>query len=197
MITLQQLAEAIVQRAEGRYDVQFPDALELGLPEVDYDSQVVRLRRASIVAAGWRTILLIETPLISIQAAHQWAADVRDVLPEPETSDLYMFLVAPSIPDDEAARIETDDRFCRKIVVRDSEGVMGFLDRTFLASLDPAGDLETLSDPLASALNSLSITHPWTEPHLPEWRAQLLTTTNGAELARLLSESLKGSEDQQ
>ncbi|MEP9317724.1 ABC-three component system middle component 1 [Pseudomonas sp. LABIM340] len=196
MLTLQEVAGAIIQRVEGRYDVCPQDVTELMLPEVDYDSHVLRLKRSHIERAGWRTVLLIELPLTALQAANQWAADVRDVLPEPETADLYMFLMISGIAKDDAARIETDDRFCRKVVVRESEAAGDFLNRTFLAVLDPAGDVETLSDPLVSALNTLSNAHPWSAPHIAAWKTQLLTNQNGADVVRVLTDSLSESEVQ-
>lgn len=197
MMTLQQLTDAIAQRAKGRYDVSTMEELELTLPEVEHPSQVLRLKRSNSETAGWRTILLVEAPITMVQAAHQWAADVRDVLPEPETSDLYMFLVIDNIANDDAARIETDDRFCRKVVARESEHATDFLDRTFLAALNPAGDVEKLSDPLESALNSLSDAHPWTSPHILAWKAELLSSTSGTEVAQVFLESLVVSEDAQ
>lgn len=195
MMTLQQLAGAISQRAEGRYEVELADATEL--PEVDHTSQVLRLKRARIANAGWRTVLLIELPSHAVQAAHQWAASIRDVLPEPETSDLYMFLVLQDVTHDEATRIETDDRFCRKVVARQEETPAELLDRTFLAALDPPGDVETLSDPLAAALKALSSTQSWTSAHIDFWKTELLSTTNGADIARSLRESMADSEDAQ
>ncbi|UXU90346.1 ABC-three component system middle component 1 [Burkholderia sp. S-53] len=196
MLTLQELTGAIIQRVEGRYDVCPRDVTELMLPEVECDSHVVRLKRSHMERAGWRTVLLMELPLTALQAANQWAADVRDVLPEPETADLYMFLMISGIAKDAAARIETDDRFCRKVVVRESEAVGDFLNRTFLAALDPAGHDETLSDPLVSALNTLSNAHPWSAPHIAAWKAQLLTNPNGADVVRVLTDSLSESEVQ-
>lgn len=195
MMTLQQLAAAISQRAEGRYEVHLADSMEL--PEVEHTSEILRLKRARIDKAGWRTVLLIELPSHAVQAAHQWAADVRDVLPEPETSDLYMFLVINGASNDEAVRIETDDRFCRKVVARQLEKPMDFLDRTFLAALDPPGDVETLSDPLLAALKALSTAKPWTDDHIDFWKTELLSTTNGADVVRSLRESMAGSEDHQ
>ncbi|MHC8311260.1 ABC-three component system middle component 1 [Pseudomonas sp. GT1P32] len=195
MMTLQQLTAAISLRAEGRYEVQLADAMEL--PEVDHASQILRLKRARIDKAGWRTVLLIELPSHAVQAAHQWAANVRDVLPEPETSDLYMFIILRDTTHDEATRIETDDRFCRKIVARQQETPIEFLDRTFLAALDPPGEVETLSDPLVAALQALSSAQSWTKDHIDFWKTELLSTTNGAEVARSLRESMAGSEDQQ
>lgn len=196
MLILQEVASAIIQRVEGRYDVCPCDVTELMLPEVDYQADVIRLKRSHIEKAGWRTILLIELPLTALQAANQWAADVRDVLPEPETADLYMFLMISGIAKDDAARIETDDRFCRKVVVRESEAAGDFLNRTFLAALDPAGDVETLSDPLVSALNALTKAHPWSAPHLAAWKEELLTNRNGADVVRVLIDSLSEDEVQ-
>jgi hypothetical protein len=195
MMTLQQLTAAISLRAEGRYEVQLADAMEF--PEVDHASQILRLKRARIDKAGWRTVLLIELPSHAVQAAHQWAANVRDVLPEPETSDLYMFIILGDTTHDEATRIETDDRFCRKVVARQQETPIEFLDRTFLAALDPPGEVETLSDPLVAALQALSSAQSWTKDHIDFWKTELLLTTNGADVARSLRESMAGSEDQQ
>ncbi|HDS1738275.1 hypothetical protein NPS49_05830 [Pseudomonas putida] len=195
MMKLQQLIAAVGQRVEGRYEIQLAD--DMGLPEVEYPSQILRLKRARLANAGWRTVLLIELPSPAVQAAHQWAANIRDVLPEPETSDLYMFLVLQDTTHDEATRIETDDRFCRKVVVRQQETPMEFLDRTFLAALDPPGDVEKLSDPLAAAFQALSSAQTWTRDHIDFWKMELLSSTNGADVARSLRASMAGSEDQQ
>ncbi|MFU3684665.1 ABC-three component system middle component 1 [Pseudomonas aeruginosa] len=195
MMTLQQLAAAISQRSEGRYEVQLADEMEL--PEVEHASLILRLKRARIEKAGWRTVLLIELPSHLAQEAHQWAASVRDVLPEPETSDLFMFIILQEATHDEAIRIETDDRFCRKVVARQQETPMEFLDRTFLAALDPPGNVETLSDPLVAALQALSSAQSWTRDHIDFWKTELLSTTNGADVARSLRASMTGSEDQQ
>ncbi len=74
---------------------------------------------------------------------------------------------------------------------------MEFLDRTFLAALDPPGNVETLSDPLVAALQALSSAQSWTKDHIDFWKTELLSTTNGADVARSLRASMTGSEDQQ
>ncbi|MDU7481582.1 MAG: ABC-three component system middle component 1 [Hafnia alvei] len=197
MVTFQQIADAIRHRAQGRYEVISAETSELNLPVVEYNSDVYRLKRYSINEAGWRTVLVIELPLSSLQTAFRWAADTRDVLPEPETADLYMFLIISGISHEEASRIETDDRFCRKVVFRQSEEIMDFLDRTFLAALDPAGDTEKMSNPLESAFDALSNALPWTSKHIPFWKEQLLSTKNGSDIARDLKESTNYNEDLQ
>jgi hypothetical protein len=195
MVTLEELATAIAQRAERRYEVRLLDEDEL--PGVEHFSCIVRLKRAGIEKAGWRTVLMVEVPSWAIKSAHQWAANVRDMLPEPETSDLYMFMVVDEVANDEVTRIETDDRFCRKFVARPSETALEFLDRTFLASLEPPGNAESLSDPLVSALKTLTSKLTWTESLVPAWRSELLSSTSGADVVKALRESMAEIKDQQ
>lgn len=197
MLTLQNVADAIIQRAAGRYDVNSQDGIAQDFPTIEQDSCIFRLKRANMDKAGWRTILLVDLPFSGLQIANRWAADVREVLPDSEAADLYLFLLLNDITNDRAARIETDDRFCRKLVVRESESAAGFLDRSFLASLDPAGNPEALSDPLTSALNTLSAAHPWASQNITALRSELLSGKNGADVVRELSELLgKGEPDQ-
>lgn len=187
MLTINEMMAAIVARAEGRYDVSCIESDLLSLSSDASKSGVCRLRRLS-AGAGWRTIListLVFDPA-SLQAARRWAADVRDVLPEPQTADLYMFLLIEDIPKEEAARIETDDRFCRKVVLRTSETANDFLDRTFLATLSPTGESGIIGDPLLAALAAMADKHPWTETQLPVWRELLLSGKSGSEVAQEL-----------
>ncbi|MFL1551185.1 ABC-three component system middle component 1 [Pseudomonas sp. D47] len=197
MVTIETVVNAISERAADRYEIQSADSEALALPGTALDSVVCRLKRLSTTNAGWRTILIAELPFepSSIQAAFRWAADTRDVLPEPQTADLYMFLLINGITEEDAARIETDDRFCRKVVVRDSEPANDFLDRTFLASLSPVGGGDSISDPLLAALSSLSKTHPWTATHLDAWYESLLSGKPGSEVAKVLSEVAFGVEE--
>lgn len=74
---------------------------------------------------------------------------------------------------------------------------MEFLDRTFLAALEPPGNVETLSDPLVAALQALSSAQSWTADHIDFWKSELLSTASGADVARSLRASMTGSEDQQ
>lgn len=83
-----------------------------------------------------------------------------------------------------------------RLLCANLEAAGDFLNRTFLATLDPAGDVEMLSDPLVSALNTLSNERPWSVPHIAAWRTQLLTNQNGADVVRVLIGSLSESEVQ-
>lgn len=189
MTPIEVVKDAIQVRAQGRFIFDSTDS-ELKLFSKIENIDVCKIRRDR-AESGWRTILLAGVDYSSerIQAALHWAASVREQLPEPETSDLYMFLIVDGIEAEEAARIETDDRFCRKVVKRPSETELEMLDRTFLAALTPYGDTGEIGDPLQTALMSLSDKYPWTTPLLPKWRELLLSGKSGSELAKSLGEA--------
>lgn len=139
MPTIQELVTAITKRAKGRYEVHFPDVDEMVSPSIDIGMTAIQLRRINRENAGWRTVLITAFPsnVDNIQSAFRWAADIRDILAEPQTADLYMFMLIDGVESEDAARFETDDRFCRKVVLRKQEDIDSFLDRSFLASLTP------------------------------------------------------------
>lgn len=197
MLTIPEMVAAISKRAEGRYEVSVSEMFELVSPSIEIDSAMVQLKRANRGGAGWRTVLISAFPfdLAKIQGAFRWAADVRDMLAEPQTADLYMFMLVEGIASEDAARLETDDRFCRKVVVREQEDVDSFLDRTFLATLSPAGNPDNISDPVLASLGSLSFAHPWVEPHLETLRELLLSGQSGVDIAEALKVAAFGDED--
>ncbi|WP_345845238.1 ABC-three component system middle component 1 [Shewanella algae] len=199
MLTTSEMTEAISKRAEGRYEVSLSDTFEFALPPNEIDSATVQLKRIGSEGAGWRTVLIAAFPfdLAKIQSAFRWAADVRDLLPEPQTADLYMFMLIESIAQEDAARLEADDRFCRKIVAREQEDVDSFLDRSFLATLSPEGSSDTISDPLLASLSSLGRKHSWVVQHLDTWRELLLSGKSGGDIAEDLKVSAFGDEDSQ
>ncbi len=196
MMTIQGVIEAIIKRAEGRYETPVIDQDLFDFPDSGVDFKICRLKRSNSPSAGFRTILIVDLPFnsLSIQAAFRLAADFRDILPEPQTADLYMFMLIRNIPLEDAARIETDDRFCRKVVAREFEEADDFLDRTFLSAPSSAASSESLNDPLLAALASLGDAHPWTVNHLDSWRNSLLSGKNGSEIANDLSKEAFDSE---
>lgn len=197
MITIPELVATISKRAEGRYEVSRSDMFELASPSIEINSATVQLKRVNQAGAGWRTVLIAAFPFnpAKIQSAFRWAADIRDELAEPQTADLYMFMLIDGIASEDAARLETDDRFCRKIVVREQEDISSFLDRSFLATLSPAGNANDISDPLLASLNSLGLAHSWVVPHLEEWRELLLSGKSGADIAEALRVTAFSDED--
>lgn len=199
MLTISEMVAAISKRAEGRYEILLSKNFELASPSAEFESTTVQLKRVNQEGAGWRTVLIAAFPFDSakIQGAFRWAADVRDMLVEPQTADLYMFMLIEGIASEDAARLETDDRFCRKIVVREQEDVSSFLDRSFLATLSPAGSANDISDPVLASLNSLAIAHSWVVPHLEVWRELLLSGRTGSDIAEALKVAAFGEENSQ
>jgi hypothetical protein len=199
MLTIQEMVAAISNRAEGRYEILSSKNVELASPSTEFESTTVQLKRVNQESAGWRTVLVAAFPFDSakIQGAFRWAADVRDLLMEPQTSDLYMFMLIEGIASEDAARLETDDRFCRKIVVREQEDVSSFLDRSFLATLSPSGSANDISDPLLASLNSLAKAHSWVVPHLEVWRELLLSGRSGSDITEALKVAAFGEENSQ
>lgn len=199
MLTIQEMVTAISKRAEDRYQVSLSDTFELALLSNEIDSTTVQLKRLNRESAGWRTVLIAAFPFdpAKIQDAFRWAADVRDMLAEPQTVDLYMFMLIEGIASEDAARLETDDRFCRKIVVREQEGIDSFLNRTFLATLSPTSSSDNINDPLLSSLSALVRSHSWVEPHRDTWRELLLSEKSGGDIAEALKVATFGEEDSQ
>ena len=197
MPTIQELVTAITKRAEGRYDVHLQDVDKMVSPSIDIGITTIQLKRINRENAGWRTVLITAFPndLDNIQSAFRWAADIRDILAEPQTADLYMFMLIDGIESEDAARLETDDRFCRKVVLRERENIDSFLDRSFLASLTPARGGNDISDPLLASLNSMCQAHPWVEPHLDTWRELLLSEKSGDEIVNSLKDMTFGEKD--
>ncbi|RVU51115.1 hypothetical protein DT385_03620 [Pseudomonas syringae] len=198
MLTISEMVEAISNRAEGRYEVAYPDSVELPSPLAEIASAGMQLKRVNQEGAGWRTVLIAALPydVSKIQGAFRWAADVRDMLPEPQTADLYMFMLIEGVASEDAARLETDDRFCRKVVVREGEDAGSFLDRSFLATLSIPGSSDSISDPLSASLSALVLAHTWVKPHRDEWRELLLSGKSGGEIAEALRVSAFGEEDE-
>jgi hypothetical protein len=199
MLTIDEVVAAIFSRAEDRYEVSFPDSADVAAPWADINSIAIQLKRVNREGAGWRTVLItaFSYDLAQIQGAFRWAADVRDTLAEPQTADLYMFMLIEGIASEDAARLETDDRFCRKVVVREGEDTDSFLDRSFLATLSPSGSSDSISDPLLASLGSLGLAHSWVVPHLETWRELLLSGKSGSEVAEALKVTAFGEEDSQ
>lgn len=187
-MSVDKMITAISNRALGRFSVSEGAEDLFPLDQPIPNAHVCRLQRVGS-SVGWRTILVahMQYSSESVQTAYRWAADVRDQLSEAETADLYMFMLMDEIPDEEAARIETDDKFCRKVVMRSWESAHDLLDRTFLAGLSPNGVTSPIGDPLQTALASLANEHPWTQGYLGIWRDILLSGKTGSDLANALT----------
>ncbi|WP_437874462.1 ABC-three component system middle component 1 [Sorangium sp. So ce513] len=192
------MIDKLVQAIEGRVGDRFvvdkngdsPSRLVGLSPPALAERRVLRLRRTSREGAGWRTVLL--TTLATrenYQDALRWAAEVRQVLPEPEASDLYLLLSGPGLKDLDPEAIEANEYFCRKMVIRNREEAFldDFLERTFLGRKTPSDAIDVaLMDPLTAALDDVVKKSSLNSSIARAWRVALATMSGGKDLAEQL-----------
>jgi hypothetical protein len=135
----------------------------------------------------WKTLLVVGLNNIEqLKHAITWTATVKDLLLNPESSDLYLFLCwkeesQPSI--DECLRIEATEEFCRKFVVRPNEDFNSLIDRTFIKNIYNSSQNITGSDPLVSALSDVEKDYPWlNHAEQQKWRDAFNSGISGTEL---------------
>ncbi|MDP2308688.1 MAG: hypothetical protein Q8P18_21890 [Pseudomonadota bacterium] len=183
-MTSEQWVALLHARVAGRFEFEGDEVgcvtlRKLAPPHLE-DAAVVRLRRAA--ASGHRTVLVVSCDNGGIGNALRWAASVRDALPEPEPADLYLILDAPCAVE-VGARLEADDRFCRRFVIREKESPEELLERTFLRGTRVDASANAPHEPLAAALASV----PGIGLSLAaSWRVALLGGATGTDLFELL-----------
>lgn len=194
MTRIEEITAAIEARAVERFEVSQDDHVTRSSSLQNGGHRILRLRRVGR-NAGARTVLIahIANERESLRMAFMCAADVRESLPDPEASDLYMIMAIDGVSDQDASRIETDDRFCRKYVLRSGESVYSLLDRSFLVSGQAESQLAALNDPFRVALTAVAEAHPWMRGHMDGWRGALLSGDGTSELVdRLLVSAKEG-----
>ncbi len=175
-------------RAKTRFEVTVDETLGLLAETALVDVSALKVRRVGSSGRGGRTILLAAIDKIDDWTlVSRWSAQVRDVLPEPETSDLYLFLVADGFSAHNRSRIESDEQFCRKYVAGSVDELPGLLDRTFMASLSSreggAGGGGGIANPITAAFQATQEKHTWlTEAFQQHWLNTFLTEKPGKDL---------------
>lgn len=182
------LMNMILSRAEGRYvaDLASEDVHELrSLAAASLEAAVCRLRRND--KASWRTILLACVPYSeeAVRTTYSWAAEVRERLPGTQSADLYLMALMDEVPDAEGLKIETDDNFCRKYVLRVGENPADFIDRTFLGHVKAESEAGPLQNPVVTALQTMAKSHPWADSLIDSWE-QVLIHSDANEVTKLL-----------
>ena len=178
------MVEEIIARAGDRFEVVTDTELaELALESLT-DVRALKLRRPASVSKTARTILVgYVSGANQIRELSRWSAEVRDNLLEPETSDLYLFLVADGVAQHECSRIEADEQFCRKYVASSLDGFTALLDRTFLSRLASSKEGTTLTDPVTVAFELTEKTYPWLDEAVQgKWLKVLAADRPGKDL---------------
>lgn len=163
----------------------------------DFSSRVLFVRRAGGNYSGYRTILVTHSDTLQASgAALHWAASVRDILPEPATADIYLFMHIEMASMDDCLRLEADDQYCRKYVKRPDENGEEFLKRTFLAAPVDPRRMGEMSDPLSASLSQTAKVHGWFSPEEQKhWRQSLMSGVTGQELAALILNNSYGADE--
>ncbi|MEO6734607.1 MAG: ABC-three component system middle component 1 [Ferruginibacter sp.] len=142
------------------------------------DRQVLRFCRLSTLEAldtHWKTLLIVGiTSDSNLREALQWVALCKELLLDPGTADLYLFIIwtgenKPSI--EECLRIEASEDFCRKFVLRPNETNESFIERTFITKVDIPTPVDLGQDPLISAFSGLEEQFAWfDDDEKAKWR---------------------------
>lgn len=161
-----------------------------------FSARVLIARRTCRGNGGRRTILVANADSLNTAgAALHWTAAVRDVLPEPATADIYLFLEIESASLDDCLRLEADDQYCRKYVKRPDESGELFLSRTFLAAPVAPRRVGEMADPLSASLLQTAKLHSWFSPkEQRHWRQALMSGAAGQELAVRILDNASGAD---
>lgn len=171
-------------RVQSRFDVSVDRSFTLLAEKPLNDVTALKVRRSTKPESSGRTILLAAIDKIEDWLlVARWTAQVRDMLPEPETSDLYLILLGEGFSPHNRSRLEADEQFCRKYVASSIEEMPQLLDRTFLTSLSTSETGSTIIDPVTSAFQAIQIKHSWLTDSLREqWLKTFLSDKAGKDL---------------
>jgi hypothetical protein len=187
------IIDNFIQKAAGKYRVaQDDNSPEFRWPIASQDWQrtVLTLNRLARTDAFARTVLVASgSSDAELEEVYKWCAYVKGNLLDPETADLYLFLVYNEpIPELEVClQVEANELYCRKFVLRPQERFDDLLNRSFLS--EPAASTvgQERSEPLKQALLETAVNFPWLNGgEMERWRQILLADGSGNELSTSL-----------
>lgn len=196
-MTFDEFVSHIKESIQPRFNIESVNDLQTEMLDLAplniVNKQVLRFYRAisstGVIHFG-KTLLLTGIKSEQIKDVLQWAALCKDLLLDPATSDVYLFIiwcggVTPSM--EECLRIEANEDFCRKFVLRPSEDLESFIDRTFLKKVDVPEPLDLGQDPLISAFSGLEEEFSWLdESEKARWRSAFNSGASGFDLFNML-----------
>lgn len=157
-------------------------------------AMLLRIQRSSyskIDSVYWKTLLIVGINRNEqLKHAITWTASVKDLLLNPESADLYLFLcwdeeIQPSL--DECLRVEATEEFCRKYVARPGEDCESLINRTFIITIDNPSYNISGYDPLVTALSNVEKEYPWlNHDEQQKWRDVFNSGKTGTELIKEL-----------
>jgi hypothetical protein len=192
-MTFEQFARHIKDSIQTRFRIESPNVIQTEMldltPQDITNKQVLRFCRplsSDVSSQFGKTLLVTGIDPDQIRDILQWAALCKEVLLDPETSDVYLFIMwlgenIPSI--EECLRIEANEDFCRKFVLRPNETIESFIERTFLKKIDAPEPLDLGQDPLISAFSGLEEHFSWFDhAEKNRWKEAFNSGASGSDL---------------
>jgi hypothetical protein len=187
-MSYEELIKAITLKAKDRFNIDsnsFENILSLCPQELTIRTLLRLERIAQPKIQTRKTILVVGIEDVD-QTVHalRWAAIAKELLVDPESSDLYLFICFnQSVPLDVCLMIESTEQFCRKYVLHPEETVEHFLERTFLAKASSPTQGSLSADPLIKSFVSVQLEHNWFDANEQNnWKSTLLGGLTGYEL---------------
>jgi hypothetical protein len=165
-MTFEQFTTYINERIKSRFTIIDQDSICEEMMDLSsanlINKQVIRFSRQHV--SSFKTLLTVGINHERLMDALEWVALSKDLLLDPETADIYLFILwtdetTPSL--DECLRIEASEDFCRKFVLRPDENEQSFVERTFISGLDTPNPVDLGQDPLIVAFKGLEEQFPW------------------------------------
>lgn len=201
-MTFASFAEYTSRVIENRFSIESKSDIKSDMlalfPDNISNKQVLRFYRQhipDIEGPHMKTVLMVGTTLSKVKDVLQWAALCKEILLDPETSDVYLFIMwldgnIPSV--EECLKIEANEDFCRRFVLRSNENIESFIERTFLKKIDTTVPLDLGQDPLISAFSGLEQEFSWLDDaEKARWRAAFNSGESSFELFNTLLTSDK------
>lgn len=192
-MTFEQFAAHISDNIQNRFSLETQNDVEGEmldlLPENIPYRQVLRFERqhpSHILSRYMKTLLIVGITTDQLRDVLQWAALCKELLLDPETSDIYLFILwlndsDPSV--EECLRVEANEDFCRKFVLRPHETIESFIERTFLKQVNTPQPLDLGQDPLISAFSGLEEQFAWfDEAEKARWKEAFGSGDSGFDL---------------
>lgn len=192
-MTFEQFVAHINASTENRFVIEDQSDIKNEMlsvaPENITNKLILRFCRqlsSGLLNHNMKTLFVVNISPDIFKDSLQWVALSKEVLLDPETADVYLFIMwkeetSPSI--EECLRIEASEDFCRKFVLRPFETIESFIERTFLKKIDAPLPLDLGQDPLISAFSGLEDQFTWfDESEKTRWKEVFNTGTSGSDL---------------
>lgn len=197
-MTFDQFAAHINGDIEKRFSIETQSNINaemIGLASENItDKKVLRFCRhhpSDSMSQNWKTLLIVGiSSMNNLREVLQWTALCKELLLDPETADIYLFVMwvdESNTSIEECFRIEANEDFCRKFVLRPKETIELFIERTFIKKIDVPNPLDLGQDPLVAAFSGLEEQFTWfDEIEKAKWREAFNSGASSFELFNTL-----------